>query len=300
VVLADGSVVTASADEHPDLFWALRGGGGNFGVVTEFTLDLHEIGPLIYGGMLICRPDRATAILEHARELMPGAPDDLGLGVAFVSIPPEPFVPPEMHFAPAVGVIVCWTGDHEEGERVLAPLREVAQPLVDMVQPMPYTALQSMLDAGGPHGTRAYMKAEFLERLDDATIAKLVEHGARRPGPMVQLLLEPMGGAMGRVDEDATALGRRDVEWCFHALALWMDPGPEAETEHRAWAQALAEDLRAHSTPGVYLNFTSDAGEDRVLSTFGPDRYGRLVAVKDRYDPENLFRLNQNIRPSDG
>lgn len=298
VVTADGRVLTASADEHPDLFWALHGGGGNFGIVTDFHFALHEIGPLIYGGMLLAAPERAGAILRHLRDMPHEAPDDLGLGVAFVSIPPEPFVPAEMHFAPAVGVVVCWTGDHAEGERVLAPLREVVQPLADMVQPMPYAALQSMLDAGGPKGTRAYMKAEFLDELTDEAIELLVEHGGRRPGPMVQLLLEPMGGAIARVDDDATALGRRDVSWCYHALALWMEADHDTDAAHTGWARDLASDLAPHTTTGVYLNFTSDEGEERVRSAYGPERYARLAAIKERYDPDNLFRLNQNIAPA--
>ncbi len=298
VVTADGELLTASPEEHADLFWGLRGGGGNFGIVTEFCYRLHEVGPIIYGGLMASPPERAESILRFAREYMADAPEDLGLIVAFVSAPPEPFVPAEMHFAPVVGIVVCWTGDPAEGERVVAPIREAAQPVVDMVQPMPYTALQSMLDAGGPHGTRAYMKAEFFDELDDEAIAKLARRGAHRAGPMDQLLLEPMGGAIARVGEQDTALGRRDVSWCYHALAMWTDPDEETADAHVAWARGLADDLRPHTTTGVYLNFTSDEGEERVRSTYGPEKYARLVAIKDRYDPDNLFRLNQNIRPS--
>ncbi len=298
VVTADGSVLTASEEENAELFWGLRGGSGNFGVVTSFTYRLHEIGPIVYGGMLVCAPDRGEEILRFMREYMVDAPDDLGAAVAFVSAPPEPFVPPEMHFKPIVGMVICWTGSLEEGERVLAPIREAAQPLMDMVQQLPYTALQSMLDAGGPKGTRAYMKAEFIEDLTDEAIAKLARHGGARPGPMAQVLVEPMGGAIGRMADDATALGRRDVPWCYHALSLWMDPDPAAEEAHVAWARGLADDLRPHVTEGVYLNYTSDVGEDRVRSTYGPAKYDRLVALKDRFDPGNLFHLNQNIKPS--
>jgi len=167
-----------------------------------------------------------------------------------------------------------------------------------MVQPMPYTALQSMLDGGGPKGVRAYMKAEFLEDMDDALIEKLVAHGAARPGPMVQLLLEPMGGAISKLDEGETAIGRRDVQWCYHALALWMEPGDEVEQAHRDWARKLAEDLEPETTDGVYLNFTSDAGDERVRKTYGPEKYAKLVALKDKYDPANMFHLNGNIKPS--
>jgi hypothetical protein len=165
---------------------------------------------------------------------------------------------------------------------------------------MPYAALQGMLDNGAPYGTRAYMKAEFLEELDEEAIAKFIKHGARRPGPLDELLLEPMGGAIGRLSEDDTALGRRDVKWCFHALGLWMEPDQETADAHVAWARELAEDMRPHTTNGVYLNFTSDLGDERVRSTYGDEKYARLVAIKDRYDPNNLFRLNQNIRPSGG
>jgi hypothetical protein len=298
IVTADGELLTASEDENQELFWGVRGGSGNFGIVTSFTYRLHQVGPIVYGGLMACLPDRAVDILRFMREYMADAPDDLGGAVAFISAPPEPFVPAEMHFKPVVGIVICWTGDHEEGERVVAPIREVAQPVIDMVQPMPYTALQSMLDAGGPKGIRAYMKAEFLEELDDGAIDKLTHHGLNRAGPMAQIIIERMGGAIGRVGEDDTALGRRDVAWCYHALAMWMEPDEATADAQMAWARGLAEDLRPHTTDGVYLNFTSDEGEDRVRSTYGPEKYDRLVALKDRYDPGNLFRLNQNIPPS--
>jgi FAD/FMN-containing dehydrogenase len=298
IVTAAGERVTASADENPDLFWGIRGGSGNFGIVTSFTYRLHEVGPIIYGGMLLATPDRARETLAFMREYMAEAPDDLGGGVAFINAPPAPFVPAELQHQPAVGVIVCWTGSPEEGERVVAPIRNVMKPVVDVVQAMPYTALQSMLDEGGPKGIRGYMKAEFLEDLDDELIDKLVEHGGKRPGPLVQILLEPMGGAISRVGEDDTALGRRDVPWCYHALALWMEPDQESADANLAWAKALSEDVKSHTVEGVYLNYTSDEGEERVRSSYGPVKYDRLVALKDRYDPDNLFHLNQNIRPS--
>src|SRR3954453_3727470 len=220
VVTADGRLVKCSPRENADLYWGLRGGGGNFGIVTSFVFRLHEVGPIVYGGMLVAAPDKAGEILRFMREYMADAPEDLGAAVAFVSAPPEEFVPPEMHFKPITGVIVCWTGDHEEGERVVAPIREVAQPLMDMVGSIPYVALQSMLDGGAPKGIRGYMKAEFMEELSDAAIEKLVAQGAARPSPTTQILLEPMGGAISKVGEDDTAIGRRDVAWCYHALAM--------------------------------------------------------------------------------
>jgi FAD/FMN-containing dehydrogenase len=299
LVTASGDRITASADENAELFWGLRGGGGNFGIVTSFTYRLHPIGPIILGGLLVSLPDRAEAILRFARDHWPTAPDDLGGGVAFISAPPEPFVPPEMHFKPVVGIVICWTGDPEEGERVLAPIREVAQPVMDMVQPMPYTALQTMLDAGGPKGINGYMKAEFMEELDDEAIGKLARHGAGRASPLSQIIMEPLGGAVARVGEEDTALGRRDVDWVYHALGMWMEPDQASAEANMEWARALAEDMRPHVTDGVYLNYTSDTGDARVRATYGPAKYERLVALKDRYDPDNLFRLNANITPSE-
>src|SRR4051812_18943989 len=298
VVTADGRFVKCSPRENADLYWGLRGGGGNFGIVTSFVFRLHEIGPMIYGGMLVCAPDRAGEILRFMREYMADAPDDLGTAVAFVSAPPEEFVPPEMHFKPMTGVVICWTGDHAEGERVVAPIREVAQPMMDMVGPMPYVALQAMLDGGGPKGIRGYMKAEFMNDLSDEAIDVMVAHGGARPSPTTQLLLEPMGGAISSTPDEETALGRRDVQWCYHALSMWMEPGQEAQDAHFKWAKDLAAALEPHTTDGVYLNYTSDEGEDRVRSSFGEEKYAKLVALKDKYDPANMFHLNQNIKPS--
>ena len=296
VVLADGSVVRASKDENPELFWGNRGGGGNLGIVTEFEIKLHKIGPMIYGGLLGCAPERAPEITRFLRDYMETAPDDLGVGIGFISAPPLPVVPEEMHFQPVCGLVICWTGTKEEGEKVLAPIREVAQPVLDMVQEMPYTVLQRMLDEGGPYGVRGYLKAEFISDLNEDAIAKLVDAGAKRPGPMVQLLLEPLGGQIAR-NED-TAISRRDVAWCYHALSMWMDPSEEAADAHVAWVKDLTETMKPHTTSGVYLNFTIDNDDDRVRKTFGEEKYARLQALKDKYDPQNLFRLNANIKPS--
>jgi FAD/FMN-containing dehydrogenase len=301
VVTADGSVVTASAEENPDLLWGLCGGNGNFGVVTSFTYRMHRIGPMIYGGMLVSLPDKAPDVLRFLRDHMAQAPDDLNVTPAFVSAPPEPDVPEAMHFAPILGLVVCWTGPMEEGERMLAPVREVAQPVMDKVGPMPYTALQTMLDGSAPYGTRAYLKAEFLPELSDEAIEQLVRYGNDRPGPMVQLIVEPMGGAMHRVGADQSALSR-DAAWCYHALAMWpQDNADEAVAEaHAAWAKGLSADIAEQTMDGVYLNFTSDDDGDRVRKTYGPERYARLQALKDQYDPTNLFHLNPNIPPSGG
>jgi hypothetical protein len=262
---------------------------------------MHRIGPMIYGGLLVALPDRAVEILRFVRDFMADAPDDLNCTPAFVSAPPDPDVPEAMHFAPVVGLVVCWTGPIEEGERVLAPVREAMQPVMDKVGPMPYTALQTMLDGSAPYGTRAYMKAEFLPELADEAIETLARYGNDRPGPMVQLIVEPMGGAIDRVGDDSSALSR-DAAWCFHGLAMWPEADKTEATEdvQVAWAKNLAAEMAPHTMDGVYLNFTSDDDEDRVRRTYGPERYARLVALKDKYDPTNLFHLNPNIRPSNG
>jgi FAD/FMN-containing dehydrogenase len=296
VVTADGSVLTASPDQNQELFWGLRGGSGNFGIVTSFTFRMHEIGPIIFGGMIVSLPERAVEVMRFLRDYMADAPDDLTCTPAFISAPPAPEVPEAMHFAPVLATVVCWTGALEDGEMMLAPVREVAQPVMEHVGPMPYTALQTILDPSMPRGTRAYLKAEFLPDLGDEAIEKLAHHGLNRSGPMVQLIVEPMGGAISRVGPDETALGGRDAKWVFHALAMWTDPSEDEA--HIAWGRELAADLAPHTAAGVYLNFTSDEGQDRVRSAYGPDRYARLVALKDKYDPTNLFHLNQNIRPS--
>ena len=299
VVTADGSVVTASADENPDLLWGLCGGNGNFGIVTSFTYRMHRIGPMIYGGMLVALPDKAEEILRFLRDYMATAPEDFNCTPAFVSAPPEPDVPEAMHFAPILGLVVCWTGPMEDGERMLAPVREVAQPVMDKVGPMPYTALQTMLDASSPYGTHAYMKAEFLPELSDGAIEKLVAYGNNRPSPMVQLIVEPMGGAMAAVGTEGSALNR-DAAWCYHALAMWPNDDRAVADAHVAWARGLAADIAPHTIDGVYLNFTSDDDGDRVRRTYGPERFARLQALKDTYDPTNLFHLNPNIPPSNG
>src|SRR3954469_12593390 len=175
-----------------------------------------------------------------------------------------------MHHQPVCAVIICWTGDDEDADAILAPIRRVAQPLLDMVQPMPYTALQSMLDAGGPHGINAYMKADLISELDDEVVAKLANHGAKRAGPMAQLILEPLGGAVGRVGEHETALGRREGPGGHHALAMWTEPTPEAGDAHTTWARELSADLAPHTTPGVYLNFTPDEGRTRCARPTAP------------------------------
>jgi FAD/FMN-containing dehydrogenase len=296
VVVADGRALAVSEEEHADLFWGIRGGGGNFGIVTEFTFRLHQVGPVITAGLMIYPRERAAEVLRHYRSFIESAPDEVGGAFAFVTAPPDPALPDHLRGQPAAGILYCHCGSLEEGERHAAKLRELPAD-VDLVQPMPYTVLQTMIDGPNQPGHRNYWKAENLRHLDDAAIDAFVAQAAGMRSPFTQLIILPVGGAIGATDDDATALSGRHAPWQYHALALWDDPADD--DANIAWARGLADALAAHVEPGVFLNFTSDQGESRVRSAFG-DKYDRLVAIKDSYDPDNVFHHNQNIKPSRG
>jgi FAD/FMN-containing dehydrogenase len=298
VVLADGSLVTASEFQNEDLFWALRGGGGNFGVVTEFTYALHDVGPMITGGMLLYPRAMAREVAQHYRDWIESAPRDVGGGLAFICAPPHEPVPPEVQGKPMVGVIVAYFGALEDADDVLRPMVEFGPPAMAMVQPMPYTALQLMLADGFPKGMPGYFKADLLDELSDDAIDTFIEMTAEPTSPLAQVLLQPLGGAITDVAPDATALPFRDAKWVYHALTIWT-PEMAPNEVHIKYTKDLADAMRKYTRPGVFLNFVADEGNERVRSSYGP-LYDRLVAVKDRYDPTNLFRLNQNIPPSAG
>jgi FAD/FMN-containing dehydrogenase len=296
VVLADGSFVTASEDQNPDLFWGLRGGSGNFGIVTSFEFALHEFGPIVYGGLMAFPRPVAGELVRVLRSVMEDAPDDLGVNLAFITAPPEPFVPEEARGQPAVALVICWSGDMDEGEEKVKPFRDMG-PVLDIVGPIPYAqGVQRLIEPGNRSGLQNYWKADFLDELTDDAIDTLIEQVNKAKSPFTQVILEPLGGAIARVDEDAMALGNRDAAYTFHAIAMWEDPSED--DVHVGWAKDLGAAMDRFTVPGVYLNYTSDQVEqDRVESTYG-SKYDRLVALKDRYDPDNLFRLNANIKPS--
>jgi FAD/FMN-containing dehydrogenase len=296
VVLADGSLVTASPFQNEDLFWALRGGGGNFGVVTEFTYALHEVGPIIRAGMLLYPREMAPQVVRYYRDWIEAAPREVSGGLAFISAPPHDPVPPEVQGKPMVGVILAYFGPLEDADEALRPMAEFGPPAMAMVQDMPYTALQLMQVDAFPRGFPGYFTAEFLDELTDAAIDTFIEMTAAPTSPLAQVLLQPLGGAVAEVSPDESALPSRDAKWCFHALTLWPpDMGPDEM--HVNWTKDLAAAIKPHTRPGVFLNFVANEGTDRVRSTYGAN-WDRLVAVKDKYDPENLFALNQNIPPS--
>ena len=294
VVTADGGIVRASEHEHSDLFWGLRGGGGNFGVVTEFELALHPVGPMIFGGPLMFEDERGGEVLAAYRELMRSAPDEFGGCAVLQLAPPAPFVPAELAGSPVVTIVVAAFGEPDAAERLIAPLRALG-PAVDMVGPLPYVALQSMQDDANQPGMQNHWRASFLDDLPDAAIESALAVAAEVPSPLTAVLLQPLGGAYARVDEDATALSHRDARWACHALSAWPDPADTAL--NRAWTESFAAALAPYGHGAAHPNYESDDAGDRVRRFYGPRTFERLVAVKERWDPQNVFALNQNIRP---
>jgi FAD/FMN-containing dehydrogenase len=296
VVLADGGVVRAGPREHEELFWGIRGGGGNFGIVTEFEFRLHELGPIVLAGLALWPLDRASDVMRRWRDLMDAAPDELSSACVLVTAPPEPFVPEQMRGRPALGTAVLYVGDPDEGAEVVQPFKDL-RPAVDHIQPMPYTAFQAALDPLAPKGMRSYWRGEYLGRLPDAAIDTFVEHApvlVQTGAPFTQAVIFRIGQAVGATPDGATAFSHRDARYLFHPISVWSDPAADDRVigQNRAFADAM----RPFSTGASYLNFTPEA--DRVRTAYGAQTYDRLVRLKDTYDPRNLFRLNQNIPPS--
>jgi FAD/FMN-containing dehydrogenase len=294
VVTADGRIVTASETENSDLFWGLRGGGGNFGVVTEFELRLHPVGPTVYGGLLMFPRDRAVDVCRRFREFAATAPRELAGGVVFMTAPPAPFVPTELRGRPAVSLLAAWFGDPSDGPGAVQPLRDLA-PVVDTIGPLPYQDMQAITDAGNPPGRRNYWHSDLFADLPDAAIDALADRADRATSPASVVILAPSGGAVADVPEVATPIGGRSASWFYHCYGIWVD-GDDAP--HIAWVKDVESTLRPWTTAGMPLNFFTDVTHDRVRHTFGEEKYARLVALKDRYDPTNVFRYNQNVRPS--
>ena len=293
VVTADGQMVTASEDEHPDLHWALRGGGGNFGVVTEFTFRLHPVNE-IYGGPMFFELSDGPAVLGYFNEFIQHAPREYGGFPAFQIAPPLPFVPEERAGEPFVAVVSCWSGSTQDGEKILQGFRDVANPVAEMVGAMPYPALNSAFDGLLPRGLQHYWKAAFLGDLSAEAIRTHLEHGPRVPTVNSTVHLYPINGACHDVAADATAFGHRDATYAAVIAGVWPDPADnEANT---TWVQDYDAAIAPHSLGGGYVNFASADDQPKVAANYGFD-YHRLRGVKRRYDPDNLFHLNQNIRP---
>ena len=295
LVTAEGELVHASETEHPDLFWAIRGGGGNFGVVTSLEYDAHEVGPEILGGMIVHPFDDATELLRAHRDFVAEASDELVCYAAILTAPPEPFLPREVHGTTVVAFVVCYSGDVEAGEAAIKPLREVGEPIADIVGPVPFLAQQSMLDEAYAPGLRNYWKTQLVDPLPDKAIDVVVERCQDLKSPYTQIVLEHLGGAIARVNPDATAFQHRTASFSFNIFPRWEDPGEDAE--HIMWARNFHETIVPYATEGVAPNFISDEGDEHVRAAYG-DNYERLQEVKAEYDPDNVFHVNQNIEPA--
>lgn len=293
LVTADGREVTASATQNPDLFWALHGGGGNFGVATALEFRLHPLGPIVLAGLMLWPAERATEVSRYYRDEAFDAPDALGSGLVLLSGPPEEFVPAHMQGQPCVAFVVLWVGDPEEGQSYVKGFRDL-KPAVDLVGPMPYADFQCMID--DPPGMRNYWTADYHSSFPDAALDIFVRSGLAKPSLLSQQILLPWGGAVARVEEGATPMTKRDSTWLTHPFAVWEEA--KDDDVNIAWARGFRDDIAAYTNGGIYLNFIGIEGEDRVRAAYGEANYARLAQVKAEYDPGNLFRGNQNIRPA--
>ncbi len=299
VVTAEGSVVWASAYEHPDLFWALRGGGGNFGVATTFQFALHPVGPIVMAGPVFWAAEDTTDVLRFYRDFVADAPDELGTVVRLGTVPPLPGIPEDLHWRPAIAVNSCYVGAVENGERAVRALRGFGRPLVDLLAPSPYTAFQSGIDATVLHGWHYSWKSTNLAGLSDETIAVIANHAYAAGSPRSCVVMFHFGGAVARVPHDATAYAGRDVAHSIVIEGVWLpDESDKHAAAEAAWTRRFLQALQPHRAGSVYVNFL-DADDDtgRVREAYGDHTYRRLAEVKAKYDPDNAFHHNKNIRP---
>ncbi|MGD8793672.1 MAG: FAD-binding oxidoreductase [Anaerolineae bacterium] len=295
MVLADGSFVTASKEENPDLFWAVRGGGGNLGVVTSFLFQAHPV-DTVYGGPIIWPISQAEEIMDWYRDFIADAPRDLYGWFGFHRVPTGSPLPEELHSAHGVAITWCYTGPMENAKEVFEPIRNLGTPVLDMAGPMPYPALQSMFDQlYYPPGLQWYWKADFVKELSDEAIDLHLEYGSDLPTELCTMHLYPINGAVHEVDRNDTAFSFRDVTWSRVIVGVSADPAQAHEITR--WAREYWKALHPLSAGGGYVNFMMEEGQDRIRATYR-DNYQRLVAVKTRYDPNNLFHVNQNIEPN--
>ena len=294
VVLADGRFVTANAKDNPDLFWAVRGGGGNFGVVTSFLFKAHPI-HTDYAGPMLWPMEDAADILHWYRGFITKAPNVLNGFFAFLTVPPGPPFPDHLHNKKMCGIVWCYAGPLKNAERVFNPIRKFKKPALDLVGPIPHPALQSMFDALYPPGLQWYLKADFVRELKDEAIALHVKHGALLPTMHSTMHLYPINGKASTVKNTATPWSYRDAVWA--AVMAGVDPDPANNEKISKWAKDYWTATHPYSAGGAYVNFLMDEGEDRIRATYG-NNYDRLARIKKRYDPTNFFRVNQNIKPA--
>jgi FAD/FMN-containing dehydrogenase len=293
VVTADGAFVVASEQQNADLFWALRGGGGNFGVVTSFEYALHPVKDVCVG-IVFFELSGARQVLEFYREYIAKAPEEMGAFFGFQIAPPLPFIPEHRHGQPFALVVACWAGPLEQGEKQLEPIRKAGPVVAELVTPMPFPALNSLFDGLLPPGLQHYWKASFASDVTDGAIAAHLRHGPRVPVVNSTMHIYPINGAANRVPSDATAFAYRDARFATVIAGMWPDPADNAK--NTKWVKDYYADLQPHSSAGGYVNFMADDDQGRIRDNYKVN-YDRLVSIKRKYDPANLFRVNQNIKP---
>jgi len=293
MVLADGSFVTASADSNQDLFWAVRGGGGNFGVVTSFTFRLHPVGTVV-AGPTFWPIEQASEVLKWYREFIPEAPEELNGFFAFLTVPPGPPFPEGLWSKKMAAVVWCYLGSQEQADRLLSPAKKVGKMAMYGLQPMPFTALQTAFDGLYPPGHQWYWRADFVKDISDEAVKRHVRNGNAMPTPQSSMHLYPIDGAASRIKSKDTPWAYRDGKWA--EVIVGVDPDPSKAKILRDWAVSYWEDLHQFSMGGAYVNFMMDEGQDRVRATYR-ENYDRLASIKAKYDPKNTFHVNQNIKP---
>lgn len=296
IVTADGTARRASPSENKDLFWAIRGAGANFGVVTSFTYRLHEVGPVVYGGLIAWPAERAEEVLDTYHEMTTTAPRELTAFTMLMRAPSAPFVPEEAHGKRICAMTVCYSGDLDGVDNALAPIRALGDPVVNLLREQPYTQVQSYLDVTEPKGNHYYWKTEFAAELSDDLLSTMRDLAAECPIPEAQVGILHIGGALNEFEEGDGAVGNRDARFAYGVIAQWEPDEPDA-VAFRQWVRDAWERFRTYSTGGNYVNFqTADEGDDRIQATYGAN-LDRLVEVKTSYDPDNVFRSNRNISP---
>lgn len=297
LVTADGRIVRASMTENPELLWGLRGGGGNFGIVTELEFQLYPLGPILFGGQVLHPRSAANDLIRFYRDFLAQAPNEVGGGFALMTAPATEFVPEQARGKPACGLFIVYAGDPDRGQEAFRPLLEWGQPMVSKVGPLPYTAVQAMTDPIHPWGIHHYAKVSYLPELSTGAADAWIAQADLMHSPFSQLLLQPLGGAAAHMDRGAMSLNMPHAEWGCFVFASWWDPN--TRHEHIAWARGVTEAMDPWSVDAAPANFISaDDGSDRLRHSYGQEKFDRLVDLKDVYDPQNIFSLNQNIPPS--
>ncbi|MBI5837508.1 MAG: FAD-binding oxidoreductase [Candidatus Eisenbacteria bacterium] len=294
IVTADGRVLKASEKENPDLFWAIRGGGGNFGIVTEFEFRLAPLGPTVLGGLAFWAPEKGPELMRRYREFCKTAPDEVTTLLVHLCAPPFDFVPKDVQHKPGYALVVAGT-DVAVAERAVKEMRSFAPPLFDVIGPMPYLALQGMFDPALPHGTQTYLKGHYLQEMSDDAIRVIHERAAKMPAGRSQVFIAQMGGAVARVADEATSFGGRDAAFQTFAIGIWEDPADRTATVD--WVRGYWDAMQPYAH-GAYVNLSSEQDQASLRTTYGDAKFARLQRIKAKYDPENVFRLNQNIEPA--